>query len=729
MPVLLVRANPERRSAGGEVTRMQFVPSNREGQISRRSFVQVLGAGLLIGVSAPALEAQSRRGGRGGRGGFMGRGAATIAARVHIAKDGAITVMAGKVEAGQGARAELTQVAAEELRLSADRVALILADTALVPDDGMTAGSGTTPRTVPAVRAGAAAARELLVALACQQWNANSDSVQVHDGRIIHPQNHRELTYADLAAKDDLKSFAQPIPAGVTVTPVAQWKVMGTPVARPNRRDLVTGAHQYPSDISRSGMLYGKVLRLPSYGAKLTAIDLSPAQKMKDVAVTRDGDFVGVAAPTRFLAEQALAAAAKTASWQTASSPPSSEQIFDYLREHTRGGVPSNPFADDLANAAKSLKQTYHVAYIQHAPLEPRAAVAEWTGDKLTVWTGTQNPFGVQNELAGALNVPPDHVRVIVPDFGGGFGGKHSGEAAVEAARLAKAVGRPVSLRWTREEEFTWAYFRPAGVIDLAAGLDPSGAITAWHHVNINSGPSSMNTPYRIAKARSQFVQTDSPLRSGSYRALAATANTFARECFMDELAAAAGRDPLEFRLAHLEDARLRDVLEAAAKQFDWNGRAKQKQPGIGVGLACGTEKGSYVATCAQVAADRQQGTISVHHVCQVFECGAVINPDNLTAQNQGAIVMGLGAALREQMRFEGGAISNASFRTYLVPRFRDVPDLDVHLLNRPDLQSAGAGETPIIGIAPAVANAVFAAIGVRIREMPMRLPSFAAVQ
>lgn len=708
---------------------MQFVQSSREGQISRRGFVQVLGAGLLIGASAPGLEGQSRRQGRGGRGGFMGRGAATVAARVHIAKDGAITVMAGKVEAGQGARAELTQAAAEELRVTADQVTLILADTALVPDDGMTAGSGTTPRTVPAVRAGAAAARELLVALACQQWDVKSDSVEVRDGRIIHPQSHRELTYADLAAKDDLKSFSQPIPAGVTITPVAEWKVMGTPVARPNRRDLVTGAHQYPSDISRPGMWYGKVLRAPSYGAKLTAIDLSAAQNMKDVAVVRDGDFVGVAAPTRFLAEQALMAAAKTASWQTTSSPSSSDQLFDYLREHARGGVPSNPFTDDLAKAAKSLKQTYRVAYIQHAPLEPRAAVAEWTGDKLTVWTGTQNPFGVQNELAGALNVSPDRVRVIVPDFGGGFGGKHSGEAAVEAARLAKAVGRPVSLRWTREEEFTWAYFRPAGVIDLAAGLDPSGTITSWHHVNINSGPSSINTPYRLAKARSQFVQSDSPLRSGSYRALAATANTFARECFMDEVAAAAGRDSLELRLAHIEDARLRAVLEAAAKQFDWNGRSRQKQPGIGVGLACGTEKGSYVATCAQVAADRQQGTISVQHVCQVFECGAVINPDNLTAQNQGAIVMGLGAALREQMRFEGGAISNASFRTYLVPRFRDVPELDVHLLNRPDLPSAGAGETPIIGIAPAVANAVFAATGVRVREMPIRLPSFAAAQ
>ena len=367
------------------------------------------------------------------------------------------------------------------------------------------------------------------------------------------------------------------------------------------------------------------------------------------------------------------------------------------------------------------LRQSYHVAYVQHAPLETRAAVAEWTDGKLTVWTGTQNPFGYRSDLMGTFHLSEDRVRVVVPDFGGGFGGKHTAEAAVEAARLAQAAGKPVSLRWTREEEFTWAYFRPAALIETEASLDEKGALTSWHFININSGGSGLDTPYRSGNARCQFLRSDTPLRQGSYRVLAATANNFARESFMDELAAAAGADPLDFRLAHLENPRLRAVLETAAARFNWKERAARKTPQTGVGLACGTEKGSYVAACVEIGID--QGKISVRHVCEVFECGAILNPDNLLSQVQGAIIMGLGPALREEMRFENGEMLNASFRKYQVPRFDDVPEMDIHLLNRPDLASAGAGETPIIVIAPAIANAVFHATGVPVRTMPISVP------
>ena len=685
--------------------------------LRRRSFVQVLGAGLLLAVSAAPALAQQRRG-RGGGGG----GVRSIAARVHLGKDGTITVMTGKVEGGQGARAELSEAAAEELRVPIERIQLLMADTSVVPDDGITAGSGTTPRTVPAVRRGTAAAREVLVGFASRRWQVERASVQVREGKATCATVNQTLSYADLAASDDAaQALDGALPNDVALTPVSEWKELGKPTRRPNARDLVTGAHKYPSDISRPGMLYGKVLRAPAYGAKLSAIDLGPAQALKDVVVVRDEQFVGVAAPTSFQAQQALDALAKTAKWEF-TPHPSSKVLFEHLKEHANGGIPTSPFADELAKAKQKLRQVYTVAYVQHAPLEPRAAVAEWSGEKLTVWTGTQNPFGCRGELARAFHLPEESVRVIVPDFGSGFGGKHTGEAGVETARLAKAAGKPVSLRWTRREEFTWAYFRPAAYIQAEAGLDEQGRLTSWHFVNVNSGGAAVATPYNAGKNRCVSIGSQAPLRQGSYRALAATANNFARESFMDELAAAAGADPLAFRLAHLENPRLRAVLEAAAQRFRWSERVAKKTPNVGVGLACGTEKGSYVAACAEIAIEPKEKTVSVRRVCQVFECGALLNPSNLLSQVQGMIIMGLGPALGEEMRFENGEMLNPTFRQYPVPRLADVPELDIHLLNRPDLESAGGGETPIMAIAPAIANAVFHATATRVRSMPIKL-------
>jgi isoquinoline 1-oxidoreductase len=682
--------------------------------LKRRAFVQILSAGLLLAASAAGLA--QRRGGR------QGGGARNLAARIHFGNDGSITVMTGKVEAGQGARAELTQAAAEELRVPANRIQLVMADSGLVPDDGITAGSGSTPRTVPAIRQAAAAARELFADFACKTWSVERKSVEIKEGKAIHAATQRTLTYADLANNaESAKTFEEAIPADVVLTPVKEWKVLGTAAPRPNARDIVTGAHQFPSDIKRPGMLYGKVLRAPAYGAKLTEIDLAPAKAIKDVVVVREDQFVGVAAPSNHVAQQALEALSKNAKWEIGPHPSSAE-LFDHLKQHAQGGMPENPFAQELTEAKLVLRQTYRVAYAQHAPLEPRAAVAEWTDGKLIVWTGTQNPFGCRSELTRAFHLSDDQVRVVVPDFGAGFGGKHSGEAGVEAARLAQAAGHPVCLRWTREEEFTWAYFRPAALIETQASLDAKGSLTTWHFINVNSGASGVETPYRVAKRNDKYINSSPPLRHGSYRALAATANHFARECFMDELATAAGADPLEFRLAHLENPRLRAVLETAAKRFDWKQRVKKKNGERGVGLACGTEKGSFVAACAEIEIDKAGKTIKVKHVCEVFECGAILNPDNLLKQVQGAIIMGLGPALREGMQFEKGQMLNASFRKYQVPRLDDLPELDIHLLDRPDLASTGAGETPIIAIAPAIGNALFHATGTRIREMPIRL-------
>ncbi|MCO5351946.1 MAG: molybdopterin-dependent oxidoreductase [Bryobacteraceae bacterium] len=355
--------------------------------------------------------------------------------------------------------------------------------------------------------------------------------------------------------------------------------------------------------------------------------------------------------------------------------------------------------------------------------MEPRAAVAEWENGRLTVWTGSSNPFGVRDALARAFSLSAGQVRVITPDFGGGFGGKHTGEAAIEAARLAKEAGKPVSLRWTRAEEFAWAYCRPAALIEVEAAVE-GGSITAWDFANYNSGASALASPYKLANTRHRFIECESPLRQGSYRALASTANNFAREAFMDELAAEAGKDPLDFRLAHLDNERIRAVLEAAAERFGWRRRVAEKRPGRGVGLACGTEKNSVVAACVEVEIDAKTGVLRLVEIVQAFECGKILNPGNLRQQVEGCLLMGLGAALRERLEFSGGRVTNGSFARYRVPRFADVPKVDLVLLDRQDLEPAGAGETPIIAVAPAMANGYFHATGQRARTLPLPVAS-----
>ena len=433
-----------------------------------------------------------------------------------------------------------------------------------------------------------------------------------------------------------------------------------------------------------------------------------------------------VAAPSEHEAQDALDAI--QAEWHE-TPQPSAKELFDYLRKHAgaggggfgRGGDSRGSVDEGMKAADAKAEATYTVAYIAHAPLETRTATAEWDGGKLTVWTGTQRPFGVRGDLARALNVPEDGVHVIAPDMGSGYGGKHTGEAALEAARLAKAAGKPVKIVWTRKEEMTWAYFRPAGVLDVKGGAKKDGTLTAWECHNYNSGASALATPYDVANRRTEFHSADSPLKQGSYRGLAATANAFVRESHMDDLAQAIGMDPVAFRIKNLKDERLRAVLEAAADKFGW-GKAKPAA-GRGFGIACATEKGSYIATCAEVSVDKERGRIQVQRLVSAFDCGAVLNPDHLKNQIEGGAIMALGGALFEHIDFADGKILNAAFADYRVPRFRDAPAvLEVVLVDRKDIASAGAGETPLIATAPAIGNAVFAACGVRLRSLPMDL-------
>jgi CO/xanthine dehydrogenase Mo-binding subunit len=681
-------------------------------QLDRRDFLKLCGGGLLVMLEGPRLAAQEA-----GRS-FHGHDLPTdVSAWVHIDADGRITIFTGKVEVGQNIRTSLAQLVAEELRVPFDTITIVMGDTDLTPWDMGTFGSRSTPTMGPQLRTMAATARQMLVEAAAQRWKADPSTLTAENGRVTDPKSRQSLTYGEITRGEKL---TQSVSGDPPLTPASDWKIAGTAVPKADGRDFVSGKHQYPSDIVRPGMMFGKVLRPDGFNATLVSLDTSAAEKMDSVKVVRDGDFVGVVAEDAFVAGQALSAI--QAKWNVPDQI-SNEELFEYLRNNpdTENGGPgraSGQVADAMKTAEVKLEQHYTVQFIAHAPLEPRAAIADWDGDKLTVWTGTQRPFAVRDELAETFRIPATKVRVIMPDMGSAYGGKHTGECAIEAARLAKAAGRPVKVEWTREEEFTWAYFRPAGWIEIRSGAKRDGTLVAWEHHNYNSGPSGIETPYTVANRFVQFHAAKSPLRQGSYRGLASTANNFARESHMDELAHSIGMNPLEFRMKNLAEPRLRTVFQVAAKQFGWG--VSKPAPGRGFGIAGGTEKGGYVATCAEVEADAVNKKVHIRRVVQAWESGAIVNPNGLRNQITGAIVQALGGALFEEIQFENGRILNPHFAQYRVPRFSDMPEIDVILVDRKDLPSAGAGETGIMGLAPAVSNAIVAATGTRLRDMPM---------
>ena len=662
---------------------------------------------------------------------------------VHVGSDGSITAFTGKVEAGQGTRTALALLVAEELAVPADSVRLVMANTDTSPYDLGTFGSRSMPYAAPPLRAAAAAARDWLLAAAARRFGISITELTVSGGLVAGPDGAPSTGYGGLLTG---VRHVERVPADRPVTPARQWRAAGHPARALGGADVVTGAKLFPSDVSLDGMLHGCVLRRPAYGAMLRSADTSAAAMLPAVTVVSEAGWLGVVAPDRATARRAVELI--DARWDSTPQPGRSE-LADYLRAHPIEGEGfSSSFqhaegdvAAALAAGPVHLSAHYTAAYIAHVPLEPRAALASWEDDRVTVWTGTSTPFRARREVADALGLPETSVQVVVPDYGGGFGGKHGGAVAIEAARLSRAVGRPVQVAWNRDEEFRWGYLRPAALIDVESSADASGRLSGWSFTNINSGQVGILTPYRVPHQRISYRPADSPLPQGSYRALAATANHFARESHLDELASLIGADPLAFRLSHLDDDRLAAVLVAAAGRFGWDqsgrpaagsttankdaGRAAAggtqagRAAGTGLGLALGMEKGGRVATAAEVRVD-EAGNLQVLRLVTAFDCGAIVNPDNLANQIEGAAMMGLGGALFEAIDFADGRILNASLASYRLPRLPDLPEIEVVLLDQPDQPSAGGGETPIVAIAPAIANAIFDACGVRLRSMPL---------
>ncbi|GIW89451.1 MAG: aldehyde oxidase [Isosphaeraceae bacterium] len=694
-------------------------PGREPWLVDRRRFLKTLGGGLLILVcgrasdAAPTPSATQRRRGDGRT------EPRALSAWLHIDQDGQITAYTGKVEVGQNVRTSLAQAVADELRVPLASIRMVMGDTDRVPFDMGTFGSLSTPRMAPLLRRAAAAARELLADLAATRLGVLRDQVVISNGTAT--ARGQSIPFGELTRGQELDAL---IDEDQPTTPPERWTVAGRSEPKVDGVAFVTGRHRFTSDLKRPGMLYARVLRPPAYGATLKDLDDRAARDVPGAFVVRDGDLAAVAAPDPATAARALRAL--RAEWSSPATPPVADsELFEHLiRTAEPPREPLNPIPASDSDSIR-LEARYTIAPIAHAPLEPRAAVAEWNGDQLTVWAGTQRPFGHRQELARTFNLPESQIHVLVPDTGSGYGGKHTAECAIEAARIARALRRPVQLVWTREEEFAWAYSRPSGVIDITARASRDGTLLDWQMTNINSGAAGLDTPYLVRGIKQiAFRPAQSPLRQGSYRALASTANHFARESMIDELARCLELDPLAVRLHNLSDERLRGVLTALRDHFPWD-PDRPPSPGRGRGLACGHDKGSCVATAVEIEvnSDQAEDPIRILRVVTAFECGAIVNPDHLKSQVEGCLIQGLGGALFESLRFHDGMIRNGRFSRYRVPRFSDVPAIEVVLIDRKDLPSAGAGEIPIVAIAPAIANALHDATGQRRHDLPLFQP------
>jgi nicotinate dehydrogenase subunit B len=646
--------------------------------LAERNYFELLGDGLVVALEPEQRPPETLW--------FAGGGA-----WLHYGVDRTVTAFVGKVEIGQDNRTALSLIVADELQITPGNVRLAMGDTDLCPFDIGTFGSRSLPGAGEDLRICAACARE---------WIAAHGS-PVRGMRVVQP-----------ASRD------------VSVLAPARWRYRGRPIARATAPALVTGAHRFPSDLERPGMLYGRVLRAPAYGARLISVELDQAQAMPGVTAVHEQNVVAVCAADRRTAARALDAI--KARWEPVDQL-GEDELEAYLRSHPSEGAgwegPVREEQGDVERALAASKMrvahTYTTAYLAHVSLETRVAIAEWQEGRLTVWTGTQQPFQVRVAVAGELGLDERDVRVIVPDFGGGFGSKHTEPEALAAARLARAAGRPVRVALSREEEFRFSYVRPAAVIDIRAGATPDGRITAWEHKNVNAGAAALRCTYDVIDQRVIFQPAYSPVPQGPYRALAATANHFARESAVDELAEHVGIDPLELRLRNLSDERLIAVLRCAAERARWRDVRRRDGQDTGIGIACGIEKGGRIATCVRVRL-AGEAEPEILGIVTAYECGAIVNPDNVARQIEGATVMGLGGALFEAVHFDSGRIVNASLHDYRVPRFTDVPAIEIVLLDRPGIPSAGAGETPIVALAPALANAIVAAGGPRPRSLPL---------
>jgi len=691
--------------------------------LSRREFLKsigVLGGGIVVYISLgdPAGLAQTQE-----RRSQPGTAPGDFNAFVRIGADGRVACFTGKVELGQGINASLAQILADELDVSYGSIDLVMGDTDLCPYDRGTFGSLTVRSFGPVLRQAAAEARAVLIDLAAEHLQSPAGGLAA-EGGIVYDKSAagKRVTYAELTKGRLIERHVAERP---TLKTEPEYRAAGT---SPPSRDLVekvTGRARYGADTRLPGMLYGRILRPPAHGARPRSVDASAAAKMEGVRVVEDGDLLAVLHATPDGAEKALKAI--QAQFDRPEAKLDEKSIFDHL-------VRAAPAGDVLTQAgsiekgrelsAEVFERAYVNGYLAHAPMEPHASTASVEDGKVTVWASTQSPFGTRDRVCAALGLPPEKVRVIPTAVGGGFGGKNTNHEAVEAARLARLTGRPVQIAWSRAEEVFYDTFGPAAVVRVTSGVDGSGRIVLWDCAVYMAGDDGAKPFYDIPNVRAvshghwRGAPGVHPFATGPWRAPATSTNTFAREVQIDIMAARAGADPLEFRLGHLTDGKMKNVLGSYAERFGW---ARGKGPsGRGVGVACGIRSESYVATMAEVEVDRGTGKVQVQRVVCAQDMGFAVNPEGARRQMEGCVTMGLGYTLAEELRFRGGEILDLNFGRYEIPRFSWLPKIETVLVRSDDTPSKGGGEPGIVCMGAVVANAVFDAVGARLYQLPM---------
>ncbi len=721
-------------------------------QLSRREFSAALG-GIVLTFS---LVPQVGRAQQASLPGSLNNNR-ILDAWLRINPDGSATVFTGKVELGQGIVTALAQIAAEELDLPLERIKMISGDTGQTPNEGQTAGSQSIEASGTALRLAGAEVRAILIDRAAERLAVGADTLTVSDG-VITAGDGRHVSYGELAGEADLHREAT---AKVAPKSPSTYKIVGK--AEP-RRDIpakVTGGAAYVQDLRLPGMVHGRVVRPPRYQAKLESFDEAAIKAMPGVvAVVRNGSFLGVVATREEQAIKARDALRKSARWSGGEELPDPAKIYDRLLSLSMEDKVISDKQAPLPEGATRIEATYHRPYTAHASIGPSCSVAQVENGKLTVWTHTQGVFPLRATMAKALDMQPSAIRCIHVEGSGCYGHNAADDVALDAALLARAVdGRPVRVQWMRDDEFMWEPYGPAMIMRAGAALkdgrivdwsydvwsnthnmrpgDPDGVnlLAAWHLENpkqpappraapqpAGAGDRNAIPLYDLPRQRiTSHLIKEMPLRVSALRTLGAYANVFAIESFMDELAAAAGADPVEFRLAHLKDPRAKAVIEAAAKAADW--KAGQKGTGTsGRGIAFAKYKtlATYVAVIVDLELDRDSGKIKVPRAYAAADAGLIINPDGLTNQIEGGIVQSTSWTLHEEVRFDRKGILSQNWDSYPILTMQEVPSVTTVLINRPNEHALGSGEASQGPTVAAIGNALAAATGKRIRELPL---------